>query len=53
MTCSVSRVFRGGSCWFGARLCRSAIRDWSAPGGRDSFLGFRPVAEVKKKGKKS
>lgn len=35
------RVMRGGS-WDGdARNCRSASRDYDAPGGRGNFVGFR------------
>ena len=40
------RVFRGG-CWFdSARICRSAIRDWSNPSFRYIFLGFRVARAV-------
>ena len=36
-----NRVLRGG-CWGDfARRCRSAIRDWSLPGDRDDYIGFR------------
>jgi formylglycine-generating enzyme len=35
------RLFRGG-CWFGApQYARVAIRDYDAPGNRDSLLGVR------------
>lgn len=39
---SPTRVNRGG-CWFNnsADRVRAAVRDWYAPGGRDSNLGFR------------
>ena len=35
------RVFRGGSWYFIARICRSAYRDRDTPGYRIYFLGFR------------
>ena len=35
------RVLRGGSWINGASYCRSADRDFSGPGGRGDFLGFR------------
>jgi formylglycine-generating enzyme required for sulfatase activity len=38
------RVFRGGSWYDAADLCRSAFRYWDAPTYRDYFLGFRIVA---------
>ena len=38
------RAIRGGS-WCGrARGCRSAVRDWWPPSGRDLLLGFRFAA---------
>jgi formylglycine-generating enzyme required for sulfatase activity len=40
---SGSRVNRGGCCWIGARLCRSAFRLWFRPGYRFLNLGFRPA----------
>ena len=36
-----TRVLRGGSWDFTARICRAAHRDWFAPGYRDDDLGFR------------
>jgi len=38
------RVFRGGSWFYPARDCRSALRSWLAPGNRLSCLGFRLAA---------
>jgi formylglycine-generating enzyme len=38
------RVFRGGSWYDAADLCRSAFRYWDVPTYRDYFLGFRIVA---------
>ena len=38
------RVFRGGSWYDAADLCRSAFRYWDLPTYRDYFLGFRIVA---------
>ena len=35
------RVIRGGGWGSQTRGCRSAIRDYNRPGGRDCFLGFR------------
>jgi formylglycine-generating enzyme required for sulfatase activity len=35
------RVFRGGSWFYGARICRSAIRSYHNPGNRFNSLGFR------------
>ncbi|WLE97466.1 MAG: SUMF1/EgtB/PvdO family nonheme iron enzyme [Candidatus Electrothrix communis] len=37
------RVFRGGSWYGGARVCRSAYRDGRGPGSRFGGLGFRCV----------
>ncbi len=37
------RVIRGGAWDSDARWCRSAFRNWGAPGGRDVGLGFRLV----------
>ncbi len=37
------RVFRGGGWNINAVGCRSAIRNWYAPGSRDDDLGFRLV----------
>jgi formylglycine-generating enzyme required for sulfatase activity len=48
----VLRVLRGGSWIFDARYVRCANRHVSGPGNRDEYFGFRPVAEVKEKGKK-
>jgi formylglycine-generating enzyme required for sulfatase activity len=40
------RVLRGG-CWINdARLCRSAFRDWDAPGFRSSNVGFRVALDL-------
>jgi formylglycine-generating enzyme required for sulfatase activity len=41
-----SRVYRGGSWFSSARLCRSASRSHDAPGSRASYLGFRLLREV-------
>jgi formylglycine-generating enzyme required for sulfatase activity/Cdc6-like AAA superfamily ATPase len=38
------RVRHGGSWDYGARGCRSSDRSKSAPGSRESFLGFRVLA---------
>ncbi len=38
---AANRVFRGGSWHRHAVYCRSAYRNWTAPGGRDDRLGFR------------
>lgn len=38
------RVFRGGSWYDTAALCRSTFRNWDVPSYRDYFLGFRVVA---------
>jgi formylglycine-generating enzyme required for sulfatase activity len=40
-TTGSSRVFRGGSYYYDANHCRSALRFWSAPGYRGGYLGFR------------
>lgn len=40
------RVIRGGSWFNDAKYVRSASRDWSAPGNRDSHLGFRCVSSA-------
>ena len=45
-------VIRGGSWNSTAVICRSAIRYWNSPSGRDSYLGFRVLREKKKKEKK-
>ncbi|MBQ3351612.1 MAG: SUMF1/EgtB/PvdO family nonheme iron enzyme [Thermoguttaceae bacterium] len=37
------RVYRGGSWNYDARNCRSAFRNFHAPGSRNDFLGFRVV----------
>ena len=37
------RVYRGGSWYDSARLCRSAYRNWGKPGFRLNYLGFRLV----------
>jgi sulfatase modifying factor 1 len=39
-----ARVFRGGSWYDAAALCRSTFRYWDVPSYRDYFLGFRVVA---------
>jgi formylglycine-generating enzyme len=39
------RVFRGGSWYDAAALCRSTFRNWDVPTYRDFFLGFRVVAQ--------
>jgi formylglycine-generating enzyme required for sulfatase activity len=41
-----SRVYRGGSWFSSARLCRSASRSHDAPGSRAGYLGFRLLREV-------
>ncbi len=38
------RVIRGGSWYFAARFCRSAIRRGDSPDDRSSNLGFRVAA---------
>jgi formylglycine-generating enzyme required for sulfatase activity len=43
---AASRVIRGGSWYNGPHGCRSAYRDWNAPGYRYFNLGFR-VARVR------
>jgi formylglycine-generating enzyme required for sulfatase activity len=43
-----SRVYRGGSWYYSARYCRSAIRFRGSPGGRDFNLGFRVVLQVQR-----
>jgi sulfatase modifying factor 1 len=40
------RVFRGGSWYDSASLCRSAFRYWDVPTYRDYFLGFRVAADL-------
>jgi len=45
-----ARVFRGGSWYFVAGLCRAADRSGSSPSYRSSFLGFR-LARVPSAGK--
>ena len=40
------RVFRGGSWYYDARLCRSAIRASFGPRHRSSSLGFRLLQEL-------
>lgn len=42
-TSGSGRVVRGGGWYGGARFCRAANRDGSAPSGRDYVLGFRPA----------
>jgi formylglycine-generating enzyme required for sulfatase activity len=37
------RVLRGGSCYNGGQLCRSAFRGSGTPGYRDNGIGFRAV----------
>jgi formylglycine-generating enzyme required for sulfatase activity len=37
----VDRVLRGGSWAYSAEYCRSADRDWDAPGDRYNLIGFR------------
>jgi len=39
----VFRVYRGGSWYYGASLCRAANRGGFNPGARGSILGFRPA----------
>jgi len=36
-----SRVLRGGSWYSGAEHCRAASRNWSVPGYRGNYIGFR------------
>ncbi len=38
-----SRVLRGGSWLYNPRYCRSATRNWDAPGTRNFIIGFRVV----------
>ncbi len=40
-TAGSNRVFRGGGWDIAARYCRSAFRDYDAPGSRDHRVGFR------------
>jgi formylglycine-generating enzyme required for sulfatase activity len=40
------RVFRGGGWDYGARICRSASRDFGEPGFRYRYLGFRLARSV-------
>ena len=35
------RVYRGGSCFYLAQICRAAYRDRVRPTGRGDSLGFR------------
>lgn len=42
----VQRICRGGSCWFAARICRSACRIRREPGSQFRDRGLRPVAEA-------
>jgi formylglycine-generating enzyme required for sulfatase activity len=37
------RLLRGGSWYYNPWLCRSALRDWVDPDGRDTYIGFRVV----------
>jgi formylglycine-generating enzyme required for sulfatase activity len=37
------RVLRGGSWFYDAWICRSALRDWDFPGDRYGFVGLRPA----------
>jgi formylglycine-generating enzyme required for sulfatase activity/energy-coupling factor transporter ATP-binding protein EcfA2 len=41
---SVLRTLRGGSFSFDAQDVRCAFRDWSSPGSRNVYLGFRVVS---------
>lgn len=40
------RVFRGGSWYDAASLCRAAFRYWDVPTYRDYFVGFRVAADL-------
>jgi formylglycine-generating enzyme required for sulfatase activity len=40
------KVLRGGSCGFGARYCRAAVRDGVRLVNRLNGIGFRVVVEV-------
>jgi formylglycine-generating enzyme required for sulfatase activity len=40
------RVFRGGSWYDAASLCRSAFRYWDVPTYRDYFVGFRVAVDL-------
>jgi len=42
-TATTERVFRGGSWFSTAQLCRAAFRDWSAADPRSRFYGLRVV----------
>ena len=44
MEAGADRVIRGGSYWDQARICRSAVRGWRAPGDRGRIQGFRFAA---------
>jgi len=45
------RILRSGSYCLADAYCRSSFRDKAPPGYLSWDRGFRPVAEVKKKGK--
>ena len=42
----MSRVLRGGCCYYGARQCRSAFRHRDSPGNRRNHGGFRVALET-------
>jgi formylglycine-generating enzyme required for sulfatase activity len=43
----LARVFRGGSWLHGARMTRSANRDWLVGDDRKDYIGFRVVRELR------